>query len=154
MARLPTVRRILVLGSVGGASDLPPKVTALTPHAWRHCISRAPDRFEALLPTDNLYLSIDKDVLSGLPTSWGRGEVPLSLVFASLRWLLPRRRLVGADVCGEVRPRGPWPTLAEVRSITASERFNLTLCRLLRPHRGRLRQRHRENRLDPGGQAA
>jgi len=132
--RLPAVRRILVLGPTRGANAHPPKVTALTPQAWRYCFSRTPNLFQALLPTDNLYLSIDKDVFSGLPTSWGRGEVPLSLVFAFLHWLLPRRRLVGADVCGEVRPRGPWPTLAELKSIAASERLNLALCRLLRLH--------------------
>lgn len=155
VVRLPGVRRVVVLGPVEGASDHPPKVTALTPDAWRHLVSRAPGRFEALLPTDSVYLSIDKDVLSGLPTSWGCGEVPLSLVFASLRWLLLRHRLVGADVCGEVKPRGLWPTLEEVRSIAASERLNLALCRLLeRPYHGRFRQRRRENHLSPGGQVA
>lgn len=154
VAGLSTVRRILVLGPDGGAGTPPPKVTTLTPQAWRYWFSRAPDHFEELLPADNLYLSIDKDVLSGLSTTWGHGQVPLSLVFAFLRWLLPRRRLVGADVCGELRPRGPWPTLAELRSITDSERVNLALCQLLRRHQGHLPKQPGKNHLDPKGRAA
>jgi len=154
VARLSTVRRIVVLGPAGGTPALPPGVTTLTPKAWRYWFYRAPGYFEALLPADDVYLSIDKDAFSELSTSWGRGEVPVTLAFAFLRWLLPRRRLVGADVCGEVRPRGPWPTLTELRSIKASERLNLALCQLLRAHCGHIRRQHRGNRPDPGGQAA
>lgn len=154
VARLSTVRRILVLGPAGGTPAHPPKVTALTPQAWRYSFSRACRRFQDLLPTEDLYLSVDKDVFSGPPTTWGQGEVPLSLGFAFLRWLLQHRRLVAADVCGEVRPRGPWPTLAELGSIAASERINLALCQLLRRHQGDLPQPHRKAHADPGGEAA
>ncbi len=151
LARLSTVRRILVLGPAGGATALPPRVTVFTPQAWRYWFSRAPHHFEVLLPTENLYLSIDKDVFLELSTNWGHGEVPVSLAFAFLRWLLPRRRVVGADVCGEVQPRGTWPTLAELRSIAASERVNLALCRLLGPYH--LPRRHGKN-PGPAGRAA
>lgn len=152
-ARLSTVRRILVLGAVGKGYPLPPKTVVLTPQAWRYWFSRAPNHFEGLLPTENLYLSIDKDVLSELSTGWGAGEVPVALALAFLRWLLHRRRVVGADVCGEAKPRGAWPTLAELRSMAACERVNLALCRLLGPYPGHLPRRHGKN-PGPAGRAA
>lgn len=153
-ARLSTLRRILVLGAAGKGYPLPPKTVVLTPQAWRYWFSRAPNHFEVLLPTENLYLSIDKDVFSELSTNWGHGEVPISLAFAFLRWLLHRRRVVGADVCGEARPRGAWPTLAELRSMAACERVNLALCRLLEPYRGHLPRRQKKDRPDPRHRAA
>ncbi|MGQ9531776.1 MAG: arginase family protein [Desulfotomaculales bacterium] len=143
-ARLSTVRRILVLGAAGEGYTLPPKTGVVTPQAWRYWFSRAPNHFEGLLPTENLYLSIDKDVFSELSTGWGAGEVPVALGLTFLRWVLHRRRVVGADVCGEVKPRGAWPTLAELRSLAACERVNLALCRLLGPYGGHLPRRQKK----------
>lgn len=139
VVKLPAVTQVLVLGSSLILDSLPTKVTSLTTKEWQHLFCLTPESFETLLPRDKLYVSIDKDVFlaptTSCPiTSWGTGQAPAQLVFAFLRWVLRRRQLVGADVCGEIRPRGPWPTLEELRAIRTSERLNIALCQLFLRH--------------------
>ncbi|MGB9867766.1 MAG: arginase family protein [Bacillota bacterium] len=131
VVKLPGVRHVLVLGASVRPDSLPPKVTVLSPDVWQQRFRHSAGDLAALLPGDALYLSIDKDVFLESMTSWGHGQVTASFVFSFMRWLLSRRRLVGADVCGEVKPNGPWPTLEELKAIKACERLNLAICRLL-----------------------
>ncbi|HSV29569.1 MAG TPA: arginase family protein [Candidatus Omnitrophota bacterium] len=58
------------------------------------------------LPTERVYVSIDKDVLhpDEAVTNWNQGEMRLDHIFACLRALAARRRIVGVDVCGEYAP--------------------------------------------------
>ncbi len=137
VAKLPAVRRVVVIGIVGKTPSLPAKVVALTAQSWRFLFTRTKGYFEALLCTGDIYLSVDKDVFAAAITDWGTGELSVAEVLAFLRWCMARRRLVGVDVCGEVVPRGLWPTVEERKLIARNERINLTLCRFLR-HRSHL----------------
>ncbi|AEG14638.1 hypothetical protein Desku_1049 [Desulfofundulus kuznetsovii DSM 6115] len=137
VVKLPAVRRVVVIGIAGKILSLPAKVFALTAQSWRSMFTRAKNYFEALLSPGNIYLSIDKDVFSTITTDWGAGEVSVGEVFAFLRWCVARRRLVGVDVCGELVPRGLWPTVEERKLIARNERINLALCWFFR-HRNRL----------------
>lgn len=58
------------------------------------------------LPTERVYVSIDKDVLhpDEAVTNWDQGEMRLDHILAALRALTERRRVVGVDVCGEYAP--------------------------------------------------
>ncbi len=55
------------------------------------------------LPTEAVWVSIDKDVLrhEDAATNWDQGEMPLDTLLAALRELGAVRRIVGVDVCGE-----------------------------------------------------
>lgn len=58
------------------------------------------------LPTEAVYVSIDKDVLhpDEAVTNWNQGEMRLDHVLACLGELARHRRIVGIDVCGEFAP--------------------------------------------------
>lgn len=137
VVKLPAVRRVVVIGISEKTFTLPPKVVALTAQIWRSLFFRAKGYFERLLFTDDIYLSIDKDVFTTALTDWGAGELSVAEVFVFLRWCMARRRLVGVDVCGELVPRGLWPTIEERKLIARNERINLAFCRFFN-HRNRL----------------
>ncbi len=60
----------------------------------------------AAIETDAVWLTIDKDVLAETEalTNWDQGLMPLSELLALIRAIGARRRIVGADVCGEFSP--------------------------------------------------
>lgn len=65
-----------------------------------------PSFMEALiarLPTEAVWVTIDKDVLrpADAATNWDQGQMPLDALLAALELIGRRRRVVGADVCGE-----------------------------------------------------
>jgi len=66
----------------------------------------------ATVPTEAIYLTIDKDALreADAATNWDQGEMPLDHVLRLIERIAATRRLVGADVCGEYSP----PTFAGV----------------------------------------
>lgn len=59
------------------------------------------------LPTEAVYVTIDKDVLhpDEAVTNWTQGEMRLDHVLACLRELAGCRRIIGLDVCGEYAPQ-------------------------------------------------
>jgi len=56
--------------------------------------------------TDAVWLSIDKDVLpeSQALTNWDQGQMPLAAVVQVIDAVGARKRVVGADICGEFSP--------------------------------------------------
>ena len=58
------------------------------------------------LPTEAVWVSIDKDVLrpADALTNWDQGEMPLDALTEALRLIGQRARIVGLDVCGEYSP--------------------------------------------------
>ena len=55
------------------------------------------------IETDAVWLTIDKDVLteSDALTNWDQGQMPLDDLVALIRAVGARKRIVGADLCGE-----------------------------------------------------
>ena len=64
------------------------------------------DELAARLPTEAIWISIDKDVLGPADaiTNWDQGRMPLAALLAALHRLSAGKRVVGADVCGEYSP--------------------------------------------------
>jgi arginase family enzyme len=60
----------------------------------------------ALIETDAIWLTIDKDVLAEgeALTNWDQGLMPLQAMLELIVAIGARRRIVGADVCGEFSP--------------------------------------------------
>ena len=64
------------------------------------------DRLRERLPTEAVWISIDKDVLrpEDAVTNWDQGRMPLAVLLDGLRRLTAGKRIVGVDVCGEYSP--------------------------------------------------
>jgi arginase family enzyme len=77
---------------------------------WRNLCERELDEaisaMIAEIPTEAVWISIDKDVLpeDEVVTNWDQGHMPLDAVLRFLRAIAVRRRVVGADICGEYAP--------------------------------------------------
>ena len=113
---------------------------------WRNLCER--DLDEAIsttiaeIPTEAVWISIDKDVLPEreVVTNWDQGEMPLAALLRFVSALVARKRVVGADVCGEYAPFAhanlfkrwesrldqPHPDATEER-LAANERVNRAL---------------------------
>jgi arginase family enzyme len=55
------------------------------------------------IPTESVYISIDKDVLcrDEVVTNWEQGTMKLSFLLECLDYILSHKKVVGVDVCGE-----------------------------------------------------
>lgn len=86
-------------------------------HAWRdgyihwRNLAEAPlpdaiDTVLAAIPTEAVWITIDKDVLPEREalTNWDQGQMPLAALLAMLRGVGRRKRVLGADICGEYSP--------------------------------------------------
>jgi len=77
---------------------------------WRNLSERRLDEaisaIIAEVPTDAVWITIDKDVLpeNEVVTNWDQGHMPLDAVLRFARALVAARRLIGADICGEYAP--------------------------------------------------
>lgn len=132
---LPQIAKVVTLGPCSDDLDWPqlkggnwPALTqgriALFP--WRHppsrLLGRPAHRWTELsgladpedwlrglfagLPTDAVWVSIDKDVLAPqqAATNWDQGGMSLEFLESALRILAGQRHIVGADICGDYSP--------------------------------------------------
>jgi hypothetical protein len=69
---------------------------------WPHFL----DALAARLPTEAVWVTIDKDVLrlADAATNWDQGGMPLDALLMALKRLAASRRIVGVDICGEYSP--------------------------------------------------
>lgn len=60
----------------------------------------------AAIPTEAIWITIDKDVLPEHEalTNWDQGQMPFAALRAMLRAAGERKRVLGADICGEYSP--------------------------------------------------
>lgn len=60
----------------------------------------------AALPTEAVWITLDQDVLPEAEalTNWDQGRMPLNAVLALIEAVGARKRILGADVCGEYSP--------------------------------------------------
>jgi arginase family enzyme len=90
---------------------------------WRNLGERKLEDAIALVldavPTDSVWITIDKDVLPEHEalTNWDQGRMPLAALAAMLRATGARKRILGADICGEYSPprHGNWLKRIEAR---------------------------------------
>ena len=77
---------------------------------WRNVGGAAWDDFLddllGRLPTDDVWISIDKDVLAPADavTNWDQGEMPLQALLGALSRIAAAKRIVGVDICGDYAP--------------------------------------------------
>ncbi len=60
----------------------------------------------AQIPTEAVWITIDKDVLpeSEALSNWDQGRMPLARVLETIRAIGARKHVIGADICGEYAP--------------------------------------------------
>jgi arginase family enzyme len=113
---------------------------------WRNLAERSLDEAtrEVIgeIPTDAVWISIDKDVLpeETVLTNWDQGRMPLDALLGFVAAIGAARRVIGADICGEYAPiahRNPlkrWESRREqpqrasgAAALAANERVNRAL---------------------------
>lgn len=129
---LPGIRAVALVGPER-RNDLPRKVLWAPLEGVKQVIA------EVSAAAARIYVSVDKDVLAEVTTDWGSGKLAAAALLDLLAWVCSRCKVVGADVCGEVVPRGPWVTDLELRQIRCHEDINLSICRVLFGGWGRVR---------------
>lgn len=100
----------------------------------------------AQIETGTVWITIDKDVLpeSEALSNWDQGEMPLARVLDAIRFIGRRKRIIGADICGEYSPiaHTNWLKRFEARSdqperkpsaaaLARNEQINADLLRAL-----------------------
>lgn len=87
-----------------------------------------PRQLLSALSVDDVYISIDKDVLdrSEAVTNWDQGTMRLKQLIAALHSLVLSKNVIGIDVCGELRvpPADAWRYADQIR---LNERANLAI---------------------------
>jgi arginase family enzyme len=77
---------------------------------WNNLADADPEhnlaRILPVIQTDAVWLSIDKDVLAEdeALTNWDQGQMPLDAMLGLIAAIGARRRVIGADICGEFSP--------------------------------------------------
>ncbi len=99
------------------------------------------------VPTDAVWITVDKDVLPEQEalTNWDQGRMPLDALLETIRAAGTRKKIIGADVCGEYSPPGhanvlkrieshldqPRRDMADMQRIEDNARTNHALARVL-----------------------
>lgn len=136
LKRLPALRKVLLIGaSRESVGHIPP--------AYRRRVDVLPEeriaqgavnvhRLIGQIPTETVYVSIDKDVLSPLDaaTDWDHGSMRLDQLLRLLEAIASAKRLAGVDICGEypAPPGAAWQP--EFRTmVRKNERANRLIVR-------------------------
>ncbi|WP_158277639.1 arginase family protein [Opitutus sp. ER46] len=131
---LPNLQQVILLG-------VPEEAGARLPAALRGRVTAFPakamptaDQLLALVPTGDVYLSIDKDAFDRTVavTNWDQGSLTLDGVRPLLRALVRERVIRGVDICGELAASPVELLRADVHeAIRRNERTNEALLDLL-----------------------
>lgn len=84
------------------------------------------------IPTERVYISIDKDVLDRAyaATNWDHGTMHLTELLKVLQALVRSKQVLGVDICGEL-PVSPAEAWIHSDRLRLNERANLSILRLL-----------------------
>ncbi len=101
LKNVPFLKKVVIIGPSTLQQDplLSSNVTIFSDDY--HSIS--PKLLLSNIPTDSVYISIDKDVLcrDDAVTNWDQGTMKLSFLLECLDYILSHKKVVGVDVCGE-----------------------------------------------------
>lgn len=104
----PYLQKVLIIGvSEEGETQIPPsiegKVRLYTKHHLRLNFKRALHSINQEIQTDEVYLSIDKDVLDKKDaiTAWDHGNMRLRELLRVVKEIIKNKNISGIDICGE-----------------------------------------------------
>lgn len=105
MERLPSLSRTIIVGVDESQPRAPKSIASKVT-----VVPASPGSSQGLahaivetIRTEAVYISIDKDVLSGCDavTDWGSGDLRLEQLISWVDAIAERRRVIGVDICGE-----------------------------------------------------
>ena len=123
-AKLPHVEKVFLIG-VGADWNRLPRDRRKKIVRWA---VPGGEELAAAIPTEHVYISIDKDVLDRAfaSTNWDHGTMHLEDLLAILQTLIRIKRILGIDICGEL-PVPPAEAWYYTRQLRLNERTNLSL---------------------------
>lgn len=131
----PNLKQVLILGVGDGLNDQnylhKTKLitsTNLPYYSTNHLLS--------LIPTENVYVSIDKDVLSvkDAETNWDHGNMKIEDLQKILVELFQHKTILGIDICGEYCPKVDEIFTRRFHSIVRkNEKANITILNTFLP---------------------
>ncbi|ANB57558.1 arginase family protein [Anoxybacillus sp. B7M1] len=103
---LPLLQRAVIVGPTRWQSSLFSSETIVLSN---NIVS--PNLLLSHIQTENVYISIDKDVLreEDAMTNWDHGTMPLSALIGCLQELFVHKNVVGIDICGEYPQASIYP---------------------------------------------
>jgi arginase family enzyme len=123
--RFPLLKKVLIVGVCAERNLYPPDLQrkiVLLPNTGE------PQKFLSMIPTEDIYISIDKDVLDRAfaVTNWDHGNMHLRELLVALQTLVRQKNVLGIDVCGElpVPPADVWRYSDQLR---LNEKANLAI---------------------------
>ncbi|WP_044893360.1 arginase family protein [Bacillus alveayuensis] len=119
LQNIPYLKHVLIVGPTSKAYNFQhQKVTIFSFHKEQNY---SPKLILSNIKTDNIYISIDKDVLhkEEAATNWDQGKMKLKTLLSFLEQILVQKRVIGMDICGE-------SPLSHGRFFSASIRKNET----------------------------
>ncbi|GAB2687621.1 arginase family protein [Paenibacillus thermoaerophilus] len=105
--KLPLLRKVLLIGvSEAGLKQLPWQVRTKVSAYPNENIEESVSSIHSIvsdIPTDTVYISMDKDVLdpSEAVTDWEQGRFSLPFMVRILEAIANTKRIAGVDICGE-----------------------------------------------------
>lgn len=138
LAENGNLRRVFILGADPVANEEVPRAIADRILTVPNPFSEANRLFERI-PTEAVYLSIDKDVLDPgeAETDWDQGNMAVDQLLKWVSALMSGHRLLGADVCGE--PPRTDSLFEDRRSAEKNGRVNRQILDAVLPAFGRKR---------------
>ncbi|WP_027410745.1 arginase family protein [Anoxybacteroides tepidamans] len=96
--KLPQLQKVVIIGPT--VRQYPHHSSRITVFPSSLC---SPKILLSHIPTEHVYISIDKDVLclDDAVTNWDQGTMKLSFLLRCLQELLIYKNVIGVDVCGE-----------------------------------------------------
>jgi len=123
--KLPNVKKVFLIG-VDAERELPLREYRDKIVLWP--VSGDEGELISAIPTKNVYISIDKDVLDRnfAATNWDHGTMHLRNLLKILRTIIRKKHVLGMDVCGEL-PVAPAEAWCHTHQLRLNERANLAI---------------------------
>ena len=108
LKKMRNLQKVLIIGvSEDGEQHIPTsiedKVSLYPKHQLRLNFNQALESILQTIPTDEVYISIDKDVLDEKEamTAWDHGNMKLRQVLRIVKEVFQSKTILGLDICGE-----------------------------------------------------
>ena len=104
LKKIPLLQQVVIIGpTVVLANQSSYPRTVIFPFDGVHHYSLK--TILSAIPTKNVYISIDKDVLNkaNVLTNWDQGMMDIANLTTILEYILKNKQAEGVDICGEIR---------------------------------------------------
>ena len=124
-AHLPHLEQALIVG-VCAERKLDPPDSQSKIVLWPN--NGEPQKLLSAIPTEDVYISIDKDVLDRTfaVTNWDQGNMHLRELVIALQTLVQQKNVLGIDICGEL-PVTPADVWLHAEQLHLNEQANLAI---------------------------